>query len=129
MPAAQHHRCRRLGHGCNHLGNRQSRLYVTAHSVEQDQQSVNLGVLLQGDQQGNEMLVFGCLLTVRQHIMPLDLPHDRKAMNGFVCPLGHHAAALLYVFVKLVLLVLQLALLILVLHVSLLIIIVIDSMP
>ena len=51
-------------------------------------------VLLHGHKHRYDMLVFGCLLPLGEHVMPLDLPNYRQTMDIFTLTLGNHAAAL-----------------------------------
>ena len=81
MTAPKHQCDSRFFHRCNQLGQRQSRFNVATHRVQDNEKPVCVRAFLYGDQQGDDLLVFCCFLTVRQNIVPLDLSDDGQAVN------------------------------------------------
>ena len=92
MSPAEHQRNRRLAHAGDELGDRQSRLDVAAHGVQQEQQTVDLLAFLYRRQQRQHVLVFCCFHGFRLNLMSLDLSDHRqdidRAASGF-----HHSRA------------------------------------
>ena len=61
MSAPQHQGNGGLFHAGDQLGDGQAGLYVAPRRVQKDQQTVDVGALLNGGQQGQNVLVFGGL--------------------------------------------------------------------
>ena len=81
MPPAEHQRHDRLGHRRDQLRERKPRLHVTAHRVQHDQQPVCFLVLLDRHEQRDQLLILGRLLPLRQQVVSLHLPNDRKTVD------------------------------------------------
>ena len=81
MATAQHQADRRLSHAPHQLCQRQSRLYISARSIEDQQNAFDCIVLLCICQQRDDMLIF-CRLCLRpKQIMPFNLPDNTDDLN------------------------------------------------
>ncbi len=76
----------------------QTCLHVAADSVQYDYQSLNLLVLLDGDELRNDMLVFCRFVLRRQDIVPFDLTDNGQAVDNSAAADGCDRAALPYGF-------------------------------
>ena len=94
MPAAQHQRGARLADSRDQLCQRQPGLHVAADSVQDDQQSLDLGVLLNVHQLRDDVLIFCRLLRIRRKGVPLDRADDRQAVDGVAALRRRHNAIL-----------------------------------
>ena len=92
VPAAQHQRGARLADSRDQLCQRQPGLHVAADSVEQDQQPLDLGVLLNVHQLRDDVLIFCRLLRIRRKGVPLDRADDRQAVDGVAALRRRHNA-------------------------------------
>ena len=81
MAAAQHQRNGGLFHAGNQLGDGKPGFHISADGVEQNHQSFNGGVLLDGNQLRNDVFVLGGLILWGQDIVPLNLPNDGQAVD------------------------------------------------
>ena len=88
VSAAQHQRDGRLFHPGNQLRDGQPRLHVSADGVQDNHQPLDGGVLLDGDQLGDDVLILGGLVLRGQDVVPLDLPDDGQAVDDVLC-FGH----------------------------------------
>ena len=98
VAAAEHEGDGGLLHPRQQLGDREARLHVAAHRVEDDDQPLDVGVLLHRQQLGDDMLVFGRLVGRGQDVVPLDLPDDRQAVNRVLALARRDAAGTLDLF-------------------------------
>ena len=110
MSAAENQRDGRLVHSRDKLGESQPRFNIPADGVEDHQQSLDAGVLLDRNQLRNDMLIFCGLGLGRGIVMPLDLADDGQAVDGMAPLHRGYRAALLNLVVHLLLLVVHLAL-------------------
>ena len=85
-----HESHRGLLHGGDQLSQSQPRLHVPAHGVEDHQKAVKLVILLHRDQKGDQLLVFGGLLSLGEDVMPLDLADDGQAVDGLITVFHRH---------------------------------------
>ena len=79
------------------LRQRQARLHIAAHRVQDDEQPLHFRVFFNGNELWNDMLVLGGLLRLRRDGMSLDLPDDRQAMDGMPSLCAQHRACLQYI--------------------------------
>ena len=94
VPAAQHQRGAGLGQAGDQLRQRQAGLHIAAHRVQDHQQGLDLGVLLNVHQLGDDVLVLGGLLVVGGKAVALDGADDGQAVDGVAAAGGRHDAAL-----------------------------------
>ena len=94
MPAAQHQRGAGFADPGDELSQGEPGLDVAADGVEDDEQTLDLGVLLNIDELGDDMLILGGFLIVGSQAVPLDGADDRQAVDG-VPPLGGRQDAVL----------------------------------
>ena len=94
MSAAQNQRDGRFAHGCDQLRQRKPCLYVSAHSVQDHQQTVHPLILLDRDKKGDKLLILGRLLSLRKQVMPLNLTDDRQAIHCLPFAFYHDRSSL-----------------------------------
>ena len=95
VSAAEDHRNGGFVERRDHLRDGEPRLDVPAHRVEQDQDPVDPLVLLEGEEQGDQVLVFGGLLVALLHVMPLDLPDHVQTVEALAPVLRRHPSSAL----------------------------------
>ena len=94
MPAAQHQRGAGFADPGDELSQGEPGLDVAADGVEDDEQALDLGVLLNIDELGDDMLILGGFLVFGGQAVPLDGADDRQTVDS-VPPLGGRQDAVL----------------------------------
>ena len=93
MPAAQHQRCAGLADAGDQLRQSEPGFHIAAHGIQDDQQPLNGGVLLNIHQLGDHMLILGAFLVIRSQAVALNGADHRQAINGMAALGGGHNAA------------------------------------
>ena len=68
-------------HSGDHFCNGESSLHIAAHGVEQDEQSLDLPILLNGDQRRENVFILGGLGVLRQDVVSLYLSDDVQTVD------------------------------------------------
>ena len=82
MAAPQHQGGGGLGQAGDQLGQGQPGLHIPAHRVQQHQQALDGGILLDCHQLGDHMLVLGGFLALGRFHMAFDLADDGETVDG-----------------------------------------------
>ena len=92
MTAAHHQGDGGRVHSGDHFCNGESSLHIAAHGVEQDEQSLDLPILLNGDQRRENVFILGGLGVLRQDVVSLHLSDDGETVDGAPLVFHHRGA-------------------------------------
>ena len=93
MTAADHYRDSRSFHTRHKLRDSKSGFHISAHGIEDYQQTFDSLVLLDCNESGNDMLIFRGLVLRREDIVTLDLADNGKAMYEMIgVPRGYNSS-------------------------------------